>query len=80
MDQKKRQALLVMALNILYVGVQLLNGPNDLTPTKVSICIIIAFVGAIFALNIKEGRWRWPLITLNIIFACLIAYLYFIIH
>lgn len=63
MTKQRRNALMMLALTLIYSGLQFSRPTLNVLNITTSLLIPVAAI--IFALNLKDPRWRWPLITLE---------------
>ncbi|MDO4670523.1 MAG: TraX protein [Aerococcus sp.] len=62
MSKPHRQALLMLALSFIYAAVEFIRGAETISPVNTTISILVPIIAIAFALNIKDSKWRWPLI------------------
>lgn len=65
MIKTKQNALMMLALTLIYTGLQIARPATDMSWTNISLSILIPIVAIIFAFNITENRWRWSLVTVE---------------
>lgn len=67
MIKTKQNALMMLALTLIYTGLQIARPVTDMSWTNIALSILIPIIAIIFAFNIKENRWRWSLVTIETI-------------
>ncbi|OYQ66927.1 TraX protein [Aerococcus sp. 1KP-2016] len=67
MNRIRRNALMMLALTFIYAGLQVGRPAAEIAWTNVTLSILIPIVAIIFAFNEKDSRWRWTLISLEVI-------------
>ncbi|AMB99813.1 hypothetical protein AWM75_07475 [Aerococcus urinaehominis] len=67
MDKKKRNALMMTALSLIYAGLQLGRTPQELSLVNQTISLLIPLVGLVFALNLFDKKWRWSIFAGNLV-------------
>ncbi|MDO4680129.1 MAG: TraX protein [Aerococcus sp.] len=65
MTKKRRNALMMFVLTLLYAALQFFRPNMTLTLLNVIISFLIPIIAMLFALNLKEPLWRWPLIAME---------------
>ncbi|MGX7348519.1 TraX protein [Aerococcus vaginalis] len=78
MTTEKRQALLFFALSLLFASLQLWRDSSTVTWWNHLLSIALPIVAMVFALNVKESKWRWSLIGLEIVLTLLMIWLAFV--
>lgn len=78
MTIQKRQALLFFALSLLFASLQLWRDYSTVTWWNHLLSIALPIVAMVFALNVKESKWRWSLIGLEIVLTLLMVWLAFV--
>lgn len=78
MTIQKRQALLFFALSLLFASLQLWRDYSPVTWWNHLLSIALPIVAMVFALNVKESKWRWSLIGLEIVLTLLMVWLAFV--
>lgn len=77
MTKIRRNALMMVALTLIYSGLQLSRPIAHITVYNTILSLVIPVIGIIFALNEKNNAWRWSLISINFILWLLMVYLAF---
>src|SRR5699024_5404502 len=67
MNKIRQNALMMLALTFIYAGLQVARPAADLAWTNISLSIIIPIIAMIFAFNEKDNKWRWSLVTIEVI-------------
>ncbi|MCI5774948.1 MAG: hypothetical protein MR008_00430 [Aerococcus sp.] len=78
MTKQKRQALLFFALSLLFATLQLVRQSVTVTWWNNILAIALPLAAIIFALNVKEPKWRWPLIISEGLLTALMSWLAFV--
>lgn len=79
MNKRRRNAVMITALSLLFGSLQLAKSIEQLTIYSLILSLIIPVIGVIFALNETDKKWRWSLIILNIIVFIMMAFMLFTI-
>jgi hypothetical protein len=67
MNKIRQNALMMLALTLMYAGLQIARPAADIAWTNVTLSILIPIIAMIFAFNEKDNKWRWSLIVIETI-------------
>ncbi|MCI7239852.1 hypothetical protein [Aerococcus suis] len=62
MTKQQRNALMILALTLIWSGIHLTRTPEEITIYQSVLSLLLPIIGIIFALNIMIPKWRWTLI------------------